>query len=302
MRLKHLTYFIAVAEELHFGRAADRLNIAQPPLSRQIKALEDRIGTLLFDRSRSSTRLTPAGERLLERARFILKQLKDAETEVRRLGQGAQGRLRIGFVGSATFGIVPEVVKIFRSQFPDVDLSLFPMNNAQLHQGLVARELDAAFTRPALEDAEIATRNLLEEPLIAAIPDSFDVGMNGILDLSCLPDTAHVLYPEFPRPSYGDTVLAACAAQGIDTGKQVWTMDTHTALSLVAIGEGICIVPAAVGTQPRNGVRFCEVRPELGTSTLALNFRLDERGAPVQNLLRIAQLTARRHSIHLSAA
>lgn len=302
MRLKHLTYFIAVAEELHFGRAADRLNIAQPPLSRQIKALEDEIGALLFDRSRSATRLTPAGERLLEHARSILRQLDDARTEVRRLGQGAQGRLRIGFVGSATFGIVPAVVKTFRAEFPAVDLSLFPMNNAQLHQALVARELDAAFTRPALEDSEIATRKLLEEPLIAAIPESFSVGGTGIVDLTALPNATHVLYPEFPRPSYADTVLEACAAQGIDTSRQVWTMDTHTALSLVAIGEGICIVPASVGSQPRNGVRFCEVRPGLGTSTLALNFRLDERGAPVQNLLRIAQQTARRQAIHLSAA
>ncbi|OCX65619.1 LysR family transcriptional regulator [Thioclava sp. SK-1] len=302
MRFKHMNYFIAVAEELHFGRAAERLNMAQPPLSRQIRLFEDELGAVLFDRGRSATRLTPAGKRLLERSRAILRQIEDARNEVRRLGQGAQGRLRIGFVGSATFGILPEIVKTFRAQFPDVDLNLQPMNNAQLHQGLVSRELDAAFSRPALEDTELTARNLVEEDLIVAVPESLGVGQDGFLDLGRLPPTAHVLYPEFPRPSYADLVLQACAAHGIDTSRQVWTMDTHTALSLVAIGEGICIVPESVGSQPRAGVRFCKVRPLLGTTTLALNFRLDERGAHVQNLLQIAQRIARQKPPSVFAA
>ena len=111
MYFKQLSYFIAVAEELHFGRAAERLDMAQPPLSRQIKQLEEELGAVLFNRGRSSISLTQAGERLLERGKSILSQLDDTKLEVRRLGQGAEGRLRIGFVGSATFSILPNIIK-----------------------------------------------------------------------------------------------------------------------------------------------------------------------------------------------
>lgn len=111
MNFKHLEYFVAVAEELHFGRAAERLGIAQPPLSRQIKQVEEDLGVLLFNRGRSQITLTQAGEKLFVRAQDILARLADAKLEARRIGQGAEGRLRIGFVGSSTYGVVPTLIK-----------------------------------------------------------------------------------------------------------------------------------------------------------------------------------------------
>ncbi len=167
MNLKQLTYFVAVAEELHFGRAAERLDIAQPPLSRQIKLLEEELGAVLLNRGRSTTTLTQAGERLLERSKSIFSMIEDTRLEVRRLGQGAEGRLRIGFVGSATYGILPNIVKSFRANYPDVNLSLIPMNNHQLHRALISRELDIAFARPALKDPDFVTRR--KEDLCASI-------------------------------------------------------------------------------------------------------------------------------------
>ena len=119
MNIKQLEYFVAVAEELHFGRAAERLGIAQPPLSRQIKQIEDSLGARLLNRGRSSVTLTQAGERLYERTKDILNQLEDTRLEIRRIGQGAEGRLRIGFVGSATYGMFPNILKSFRINFPD---------------------------------------------------------------------------------------------------------------------------------------------------------------------------------------
>ncbi|MBT9385329.1 LysR family transcriptional regulator [Pseudooceanicola sp. CBS1P-1] len=300
MNLKQLTYFIAVAEELHFGRAAERLNIAQPPLSRQIRQLEQTLGATLFDRCRNTTRLTQAGERLLERARVILAEIDDTCHEVRRLGQGAEGRLRLGFVGSATYGILPAIVQRYRAAFPDVDLSLMPMNNDQLQSALTARDIDVAFSRPALRDGDFVVHRLVEEELIAALPVTWEMGHPPELDLSVLDRTSLLLYPEFPRPSYADTVLAALDARGIDTSHRVWTMDIQTALSLVAIGEGLCIVPASVGSSFRNGVAFRPVRPGLGTTTLALNHRLDERGTHLHNFVRIAQRVAR-HEVRAAA-
>ncbi len=294
MNLKQLTYFIAVAEELHFGRAAERLGMAQPPLSRQIKQLEEDLGAVLFNRGRRAVSLTQAGERLLTRGQALLRDMDDIELEVRRLGQGSEGRLRIGFVGSSTFGILPNIVKSFRANRPDVTLTLTPMNNAQLYRSLIGREIDVAFARPALTDAEFRTVHLGDEPLVAAMPDSVATQRSGQVTVEELEGMSFILYPEYPRPSYADLVLECCAKHGLAVRNRLFTMDLQTALSLVAIGEGACIVPETVGSASRNGVRFNRIKPEIGRTSLALNYRLDEQGPHVQAFVRIAQAVARK--------
>lgn len=294
MNLRQLTYFVALAEELHFGRAAERLGMAQPPLSRQIKQLEEELGAQLFDRSRSVISLTQAGERLYERSVSILRQIEDAKLEVRRIGQGAEGRLRIGFVGSSTFGILPTIIKSFRANYPEVNLSLLPMNNAQLHRGLVARELDVAFGRPALRDPEFVTKELLEEKLILALPDIVDTGGRAVAKLERLATHNLILYPEYPRPSYADFILSACEKAGFSVPLRVWCMDLQTALSLVAVGEGVCIVPESVSSAPRKGMKFLRIEPEIARTALSLNYRYDEQGAHVRNFVGIAQKVARK--------
>ncbi len=294
MNLKQLTYFIAVAEELHFGRAAERLDMAQPPLSRAIKQLEEEIGALLFNRGRSAITLTQAGERLLERGRSILSQLDDTRLEIKRLGQGAEGRLRIGFVGSATYGILPNIIRSYRQGFPEVNLSLIPMNNAQLQRALVSRELDVAFGRPALKDPEFITKELLEEKLILALPEIVDTGGRTVARLERLATHNLILYPEYPRPSYADFVLEACEKAGFPVPHRVWCMDLQTALSLVSVGEGVCIVPEPVQYAPRKGLKFLKIEPEIARTALSLNYRYDEQGVHVQNFVRIAQKVARK--------
>lgn len=294
MNLKQLKYFMAVAEELHFGRAAERLGIAQPPLSRQIKQFEEDLGAVLFNRGRSSITLTQAGERLQQRALAIQDLIDDTRLEVRRIGQGAEGRLRIGFVGSSTYGILPNIIKSFRAHYPQISLSLIPMNNAHLYRELISRQIDVAFARPALQDAEFAKLKLRDEPLILAAPDTFLVDRRSRIDLPALADTSFILYPEYPRPSYADFVLARCHEQGFDIAKRVFTMDLQTALSLVAIGEGVCVVPESVGTAARNGIRFLAFEPALGSTELSINYRIDEQGIHVQNFVKIARSVARR--------
>ncbi|MCW5719504.1 MAG: LysR family transcriptional regulator [Devosia sp.] len=294
MNLNQLGYFIAVAEELHFGRAAERLGMAQPSLSRQIKQLEDDLGAVLFNRGRRSVSLTQAGKRLLDRGCAVMRDIEDMKLEVGRLGQGAEGRLRIGFVGSSTFGILPNIVKSFRANRPDVTLTLTPMNNAQLYRRLVGREIDVAVARPALVDAEFRAVQLGNEPLVAAMPDSVATARPGVVSIQELRKTTFILYPEYPRPSYADLVLERCTAHGLEVENPLFTMDLHTALSLVAIGEGICIVPATVASAKRNGVRFNRIDPEIGQTSLALNYRLDEQGPHVRSFVQIAQAVARK--------
>ena len=293
MNLKQLEYFIALAEELHFGRAAERLGIAQPPLSRQIKQIEDELGALLFNRSRNAISLTQAGERLYARGTAMVAEFNDIRLEVRRIGQGAEGRLRIGFVGSATYGILPTVLKSFRAAYPDVSLSLIPMNNAQLQRSLIRREIDLAIARPTLEDAEITTRKLGDEPLVLAAPDTLTLA-KGPVDLRQVVGEAFVLYPEFPRPSFADFVLNACAGLGVELKRRVFTMDFQTAIALVSVGEGLAIVPQSVGSVQRTGVRFHDIANPLARTGISVNHRLDEQGVHVRNFVTIAQQVARK--------
>lgn len=294
MNLKRLSYFIAVAEEMHFGRAAERLGMAQPPLSRQIQQLEQETGAALFNRGRSAITLTQAGTRLYERGRDVLEQIEDIQLEVRRIGQGAEGRLRIGFVGSSSYGILPNIIKSFRANFPAVNLNLSPMNNAQLFRALIRREVDVAFARPALEDPEFVTRKLSEESLVVAMPDTIDIPARKTVNLADFQEHTFVLYPEFPRPSYADFILELCEAQGLDIESRIYAMDLQTALSLVAIGEGLCIVPESVSSAPRNGIRYHRIEPPIGATALSVNYRIDEQGVHVHKFVKMAQDVARK--------
>lgn len=292
MNFRHLAYFLAVAEEMHMGRAADRLGIAQPPLSRQIKQFEADLGVLLFHRGRNGITLTQAGQRLLERGGEILRMVGDSEREVQRIGQGMEGRLRLGYVGSAVFGILPNIVKSFRANYPDIFLSMEPMNNASLKQGLIRREIDLAIARPDLHDSEILSWPLTTEPLVLAAPDTLFPSRHAIRpeDLSGL---LLILYPEFPRPSFADLVLESVKRHGISVDRVIFTMDVNTAIGLVAVGEGVAIVPQSVGSSQPNGIRFHPFATSIGETGLSINHRIDDQSIHVRNFVQIARTLAR---------
>lgn len=293
MNLKQIEYFIALAEELHFGRAAERLGMAQPPLSRQIQQIEADLGAQLINRGRNAISLTQAGERFYERGSALLADLGDIRLEIRRIGQGAEGRLRIGFVGSATYGMLPTILKSFRASWPEVNLSLVPMNNAQLQRSLIRRDIDIAIARPALNDSEIVTRKLIDEPLVLAAPDAL-ITTPGPVSLPDLGQPSYILYPEYPRPSFADVVIAACESVGADTSLRVFTMDFQTAIALVSVGEGVALVPASVGTAQRNGVRYHEIAGLTIRTGISVNHRIDEQGIHVHNFVTLAQKVARK--------
>lgn len=293
MNLKQIEYFIALAEELHFGRAAERLGMAQPPLSRQIQQIESDLGAQLINRGRNAISLTQAGERFYQRGSALLAELSDIRLEIRRIGQGAEGRLRIGFVGSATYGMLPTILKSFRASWPEVNLSLAPMNNAQLQRSLIRRDIDIAIARPALNDSEIVTRKLVDEPLVLAAPDAL-ITTQGPVSLPDLAQSTYILYPEYPRPSFADVVIAACESVGADTSRRVFTMDFQTAIALVSVGEGVALVPASVGAVQRNGVRYHEIAGLTIRTGISVNHRIDEQGIHVHNFVTLAQKVARK--------
>jgi DNA-binding transcriptional LysR family regulator len=292
MDFKRLSYFLAVAEELHFGRASARLGIAQPPLSRQIAQFEKEIGAILFDRSRSQIRLTQAGELLQERAREILERVDQTEREVRRIGEGVAGRLRIAFVGTATFGVLPNIIKAFRLAHPDIELALSAMNNAELQRALIQREIDIAVARPAIEDPELKSETLIEESLVLALPDRY-ANVPDPLKLGELRDTTFVLFPRRPRPSYADYVLDVCKRNGFIPASQVMAQDFLTAISLVSVGVGVCIVPQSVALNERTGVVYRNFEGFNPGTKLSLNYRRDNRSPHLFGFLALARKVAR---------
>ena len=288
MNLKRLEYFLAVAEELHFGRAAERLNMAQPPLSRQIIHLEEELGATLFDRGRGQTRLTQAGEALLAHAHAIMLWMENAKLEVRRIDQGARGRLRIGFVGSATHGLLPHLVKSFRRHYPEVDLSLWAMSNAQQHRALIRREIDIGIARPHIDDPEIKSVSFQEEPLVVAACDNFELGTPQPVSLAAMRDVTFVLYPEQPRPSFADAILDLCRSEGFEP-RRVFCMDYQTAISLVSVGEGVSVVPQSVGKSGYQGVQFAPLANSKAMTGLSINYRTDNREKHIIRFLEVAK-------------
>lgn len=295
MDIKRLKYFLAVAEELHFGRAATRLEIAQPPLSRQIAALEADIGAQLFDRSRSQIRLTQAGEVFERHARFIVDRIDSACRETRLVGEGGQGRLRIAFVGSASHGVLPSLIKSYRSHFPKVELALSAMNNAELHSAIIQRDIDIAVARPDLGDDELRREPLAHEDLILAIPDNSDLADRKEIVFSGLGDQTFVLYPRRPRPSFADHILSVCKEEGFEPASLELAQDFQTAISLVSVGAGISVVPESVAQTTRPGVFY---RPYVGTNpgtALTIHARRDNQAPQVMNFLEIARKFVRAH-------
>ena len=294
MDFRRLYYFLTVAEELHFGRAATRLGIAQPPLSRQIAQLEADLGVQLFDRSRSQIRRTQAGDALLKRGRDIMDQVERAEREVRRIGEGAAGRLRIAFVGTASHGVLPELIREFRNAYPDIELALSAMNNAELKTALIARQIDVAFARPALIDDEIRCFAFHEEPLILAVPAESDLSRAETLRLAELKRETFVLYPRRPRPSFADQILDVCKKEGFIPAKEVLAQDYQTAISLVSVGVGLALVPRSVALSPRHGVVYREYEGHNPGTAISCAMRQDNQGVHSQNFTALARSFARR--------
>ena len=283
---RRLRYFLAVAEELHFGRAASRLGVAQPALSRQIAELETAIGARLFDRVRNRIFLTQAGEALLPQARDILLKVSEAARLARAAGEGATGSLGVGFVGSATFSALPAFLQGFRERYEGVALNLSAMNNADLRRALVNRTIDVAFARSQLADDEFESRRVLTEPLVAAIPQSQNQRFEGELGIADLKDYRFIVYPRHPRPSFADEVIALCSAAGFSPQIADETMDLQTALALVSVGGGVSIVPASVKNSHLHGVSYLPLSDKAATTSLFMVWRRDNRSEVLRNLLR----------------
>lgn len=287
MELRHLRYYVAVAEECHFGRAAARLHIAQPPLSQQIKQLEAELGVQLLTRSTRRVQLTPAGERYLDRAREILARVESAGDEARRVAAGRSGRVAIGFTGSATYELLPAVSRTLRAVLPDVEVELRgEMLTPHQVAGLRSGDLDIGVLRPPVSDADLTVRVVRRERLVVALPAGHPLAGVDRIGLADLAGDPFVTYPAHGRSVVYEAVLAACRDAGFEPSA-VEVAETSTLLSLVAAGRGVALVPESVQHLQLTGATYRPlVRPE-PTVELAFAHRRDDTSPLVREVLAV---------------
>jgi DNA-binding transcriptional LysR family regulator len=301
MELRHLRYFIAVAEEGHMTRAAERLGIQQPPLSMQIRALEQELDVQLFRRKPRGVELTDAGVALLERARAILDQVDRAFATTRRTARGEQGRVVVGFTSSAPFHpFVPRVIRAFREMSPLVSLVLEESGSSELVQGLNNEEIDAAFIRsPVADVVGLTVRPLLEEPMLVALPTGHPLAKtrgaqrSTPLPLAELAGETFILYKRPGGPGLYDTIITACRGAGFSPRVGQEAPRIISTLNLVAAGLGVSIVPESLRRLQMDGVVYRRLAENAQlTAPLILACRGGENAAAVQRFIDLVQSTA----------
>lgn len=258
MELRHLIYFIAVAEEMHFGRAAKRLNISQPPLSQQIRRLEEEIGVRLFDRTRRSVEITPAGRVFLDEARRIVALSEEAVRRTVRAEKGEIGRLAIGFIGSANYSVLPHVIREFRKRFQNVELSLAEMNTSHQLEALHGGRIQVGFLRPprGIEGEGLAVEPVFREPLMAAVPRNHPLKGETSVTWRMLAKESYIMIPRQRGPGFFDHMIALCQREGFSPNIVLEASQFHTVIGLVAAGIGIAVVPASMKRSRMEGVVF----------------------------------------------
>ncbi len=257
MELRQLRYFVAVAEELHFRRAAARLHMSQPPLSQQIQALETEMGCRLLTRSRRRVELTAAGAAFLRDARTLLAELDGAVATARRIDAGQTGRLRINFVGSALLSILPDLVQRFRAAHPLVEVDLHERSTVDQLRALKSGTADVGLVRPPLDpDADLNVEIVLRERTVAALPAEHPLAALKRNPLRRLAAEPLVLFPRDQAPGFHDLLISSLAGTGVTPRVAQYAPEMLTIIGLVAAGIGVSLVPASVQRLALDGVAY----------------------------------------------
>ncbi|MDC0738307.1 LysR substrate-binding domain-containing protein [Cognatishimia sp. SS12] len=266
MEMHQLRYFVAVAEELHFGRAAERENISQPPLSFQIKKLEQELNVQLFKRTKRKVELTEAGALLLPQARTILADVQSAKDTASLARRGEIGRVRIGFVHSASLGYLPQLLEPFRAEFPRVEIHLDEMTVTEQLVALKKKQIDIGVLRPPIADPELTSFNVVEENFVLVVPKTHPLAGTPSVELSSLAHEHFVFYPEHRSPAFFAQLTKMCQLAGFSPKISVQANTMYTAIGLVGTGAGIGFIPESVACITLPSVSFVKLS---GTDNIA---------------------------------
>jgi DNA-binding transcriptional LysR family regulator len=291
IELRLLRAFVTVAETGNVGRAAARLHISQPPLTRQIQQLERDLGTRLFVRGARGVELTDAGALFLEEARNLLTLAEQARERVQRAGRGEIGRFDVAIFGSAIFDLIPQILLAFRRQNPEVHLVVHPMNRGEQIEALRQRRINAGFNRFVRDAPDIAAETIMAEPLFVAANHHSPFSRMRIVPLKALAAEPLVLYPSHARPSFADLILDLCRREGFEAEVSQIVTDTASAAALVGSGFGTAVVPRSARNLKVPGVIYrpllcVDPQPEADLSVL---YRLGDESPVLQRFLKTVE-------------
>jgi DNA-binding transcriptional LysR family regulator len=288
IELRHLRYFLAVAETLHFSKAAQILGIAQPPLSQQIKRLEQLLGHRLFDRTTRGVQLTLAGHLLAERARSTMEKVQDDLAQVRRLGRGEEGTLTVGFSGSVMFTDLPAAIERYRRRYPKVELRLRELSTSAQIAALLNGTLDLAFMRDADPTDGIPIATLFEERYVAVLPEDHRLAGKRSLRVRDLQKEAFVLFARRMGPLAFDRTIACCEKNGFRPNIVQDAPQWPTLVRLVAAGLGVSLAPACVASVAIPGAVYREIHAACRT-TVDLGIKVGSATTLATNFMEIAR-------------
>ncbi len=289
MELRHLRYFVTLAQELHFGRAAAQLHIAQPPLSQQIRQLEAELGFQLFYRTKRTVQLTAAGQVFLTEIQHLLQQLEKAVQLGQQTSRGEVGQLAIGFVSSAAYSVLPIILQRFRAAVPDVCLELHELTTDQQWQWLQTGRIDVGLFRPPIDLAGVNTEVIFREPLMVALPTTHPLAKRRQLSLSSLADQPFILFPRVLAPGLYDPIIHLCQQANFSPLVVQEATQMQTIVSLVAAEIGIAIVPASLQHLQRTGVVYRAIRESTPEVEIALLWQPTNRSPSLERFLAIVR-------------
>ncbi|UQA57185.1 LysR family transcriptional regulator [Polyangium aurulentum] len=283
MELRHLRYFLTIAEERHFGRAAQRLHMTQPPLSRQIQELEEELGFALFDRAHRQVELTPAGAVFLDNVRRVFETLDMAVHQARRASVGELGRIAVGYISSLAYSGITEVIRAFHERFPLVELSLREMSPQAQIDAIKEGRIDVGLVRGAVDDAALTAECLRREPLVIALPASHRLAERKRIPLEMLAREPFIMFPRQRGPAFFDQIMGLCRDAGFvpRIAQEAPQLDI---LSLVAAGFGVAILPESIRHSGRKGFA---IRPIVGSpmTDLRMVWRVDDASPALREFL-----------------
>ena len=289
MELRQLRYFVAVAEEMNITRAADRLHMTQPPLSRQIQQIEEDVGLPLFERGSRPLKLTEAGRIFYAQAKRLIEDADELAPLTRRLAQLAE-RIVIGFVPSTLYGALPAVIRAFREAAPHIELSLIEMFTIEQLGALKGGRIDVGFGRLRFDDVQLAREVLVEERMIAALPEGHPLAASTEpLTLAAIARETLIVYPSTPRPSYADQQLSALRDHALEPRAVHEVRELQTALGLVAAQVGVCLVPESVEGLRAHGVVYRPIPDANVSSPIIMSRRLQDESPTTLLLCSLAR-------------
>ncbi|MCW5821874.1 MAG: LysR family transcriptional regulator [Cyanobacteria bacterium TGS_CYA1] len=289
VEIRHLRYFIAVAQESNFSRAAEKLHISQPPLSQQIQKLEEDLGLMLIERGTRPVMLTEAGKFFYQQALGLVDQFDQFIDKTQKMARGEEGALTIAFVSSSTYELMPGILRNFRKLYPGVSLNLIEMNTPQQLESLKNKQINVGIGRPFPENPEIESHWILDESVVVAIPSEHVWTNKTSVSLTDLKDEDMINFYWSHEPSFGNFVMTTCRKAGFEPHVVQRTGELQTALGLVAAGIGVALLPESVEHTSREGVKYIPLKTPSPTISMVAAYRKDDSSPILKRFLDVVR-------------